>query len=426
LRQYGTETNTSKEIPVIEAPSFNPATVRDRFPALGRQQNGKAVIYFDNPAGTQVPQDTIDGFARYLTSSNANVHGTFATSRETDEVVDGARQVMADFLNASPGEIVFGPNMTTLTFALSRAIGRRLRAGDEIVLTRLEHDANISPWLALRESGAEIRFIDIDPEELRLDLRSAEQVIGPRTRLVAVGYASNAFGTINDVKKVTELARAQGAWVFVDAVHYGPHGPIDVDDLDVDFLACSSYKFFGPHLGTLYGRRQLLEEIEPYHVRPAGDVPPSSWETGTQSHEALSGLLGTMAYIASLATRPSDDRRLVFADAMRRIKAYERTLAERLIAGMLRIRGVSIYGITDLLEFDHRVPTVAFAIDGKGPHDVAQELGAEGVFSWAGHHYALEPMSRLNLRATNRIGLVHYNTVAEIDRFLTVLEEIAS
>jgi cysteine desulfurase family protein (TIGR01976 family) len=411
---------------VIEAATFNPATVRDRFPALERRQDGWPVIYFDNPAGTQVPRETIDGYTRYLTSSNANVHGTFATSRETDGVVEAAHEVMAAFLNGSAGEIVFGPNMTTLTFGLSRAIGRRLRSGDEIVLTRLEHDANISPWLALRENGVEIKFIDVHPEEVTLDLESAEQAISHRTRLVAVGYASNAFGTINDVKRVAEMAHANGAWVFVDAVHYGPHGPIDVSDLDVDFLACSSYKFFGPHLGILFGRRQLLEDIEPYHVRPAGDVPPSSWETGTQNHEALSALVGTMTYIGSLASRDHDDQRLRFQDAMHRIRGYERTLSERLIAGMLAIKGVRIYGITNPLELDRRVPTIAFTVEGKGPLDVAQTLGAMGIFSWAGHHYALESMGRLNLRATNRIGLVHYNTTEEIDRFLKILEEIAA
>jgi cysteine desulfurase family protein (TIGR01976 family) len=411
---------------VIETTPLNSATIRSRFPALSRQQDGRPVIFFDNPAGTQVPQEMIDGYAGYLRTSNANVHGTFATSRETDAVIEAARDVMADFLNASPGEIVFGPNMTTLTLGLSRAIGRQLKPGDEVVLTRLEHDANVSPWLALAERGVEIKYIDIDAEEVRLDLESAERAITARTRLVAVGYASNAFGTINDVKRVSEMAHARGAWIFVDAVHYAPHGPIDVSDLDVDFLACSSYKFFGPHLGILRGRRHLLEEIEPYHVRPAGDIPPSSWETGTQNHEALSALLGTMKYIASLASRPQEDPVLVFRDAMSRIREYERTLSERLIAGMLGIHGVWIYGITNPLELDHRVPTVAFAIDGKGPLDVAQALGDLGIFSWAGHHYALEPMSRLNLRATNRIGLVHYNTMDEIERFLEILEEIAS
>lgn len=252
------------------------------------------MLVFDNPAGTQVPQETIDCFRWYLQSANSNVGGSFVTSLETDRVIEKARQAMADFLGAaSPREIVFGQNMTSLTFQLSRALARVLRPGDEIVTTRLEHDANIAPWLALQERGIVVRWIDIHPEDMMLDLDSAERVICNRTQLVAVGYASNAFGTINDVQRIVELAHAHGALVFVDAVHFGPHGPIDVQALGCDFLACSSYKFFGPHLGILYGRYELLETIPADHVRPAGDLPPDSWETGTQSHESLSGLLGT-------------------------------------------------------------------------------------------------------------------------------------
>ncbi|MGI8967582.1 MAG: cysteine desulfurase-like protein [Chloroflexota bacterium] len=406
---------------------LDPSALRQHFPSLTRQQEGRPVLYFDNPAGTQVPRETIDGFVRYLEQSNANVGGAFVTSERTGQVVADTRRAMADFLGAaSPDEIVLGPNMTTLTFAVAHALGDVLRPGDEIVTTRLEHDANVAPWLALQDRGIIVRWIDIHPEDCTLDLESAAQVIGEKTRVIAVGYASNAVGTINDVRKIAQMAHAVGAWVYVDAVHYGPHGSIDVQALDVDLLVCSSYKFFGPHLGILYGRREVLETLPAYHVRPAGDVPQGKWEKGTGSFESWSGLLGTIDYLCSLAGPDVSGRQAQLRDAFARIHTYERTLTNRLLAGMTALPGVRVFGITDPAAFEHRVPTISFVIAGVEPRTIAEELGKQGIFSWAGNHYALEPLGRLGLSATNRIGLVHYNTHAEIDRFLDTLERVST
>jgi cysteine desulfurase family protein (TIGR01976 family) len=403
---------------------FPTEAVRARFPSLSRQENGRPFLFFDNPAGTQVPAETIEGFNRYLRNFNANEGGAFPTSRATDEIIGRARAATADFLGASdPREIVFGQNMTSLTFHLSRALGKVLQPGDEIVTTRLEHDANIAPWLALQDEGITVRWIDINPEDVTLDYADAERVIGDRTRFLAVGYASNAFGTVNDVRRLADLAHAVGAWVFVDAVHYGPHGPIDVHAIGADLLACSPYKFFGPHLGVLWGRAEVLSTLPADHVRPSGDNPPDSWETGTQSHESLSALLGTFDYLCSLA--PAGDRRERLHAAMTAIRAYERTLSQRLIAGMLSVPGLRVLGITDPSHFDRRVPTVSFLIEGRDPAEISRELGARNIFSWAGNHYALEPMGRLGLPGTNRIGLVHYNTAEEIDHFVEALRELA-
>lgn len=405
---------------------IDPVRARACFPSLRRTLRGRPVVYFDNPAGTQVPQRSMDGFTRYLAESNANLGGAFATSRETNALVDSAREAMADFLGASsPREIVFGQNMTSLTFALSHALGRFLEPGDQIVTTRLEHDANVSPWLALRERGIEVRWIDINPDDGTLDLAGAEEAIGERTRLVAVGYASNALGTINDVRALAAMAHASGAWLFVDAVHYAPHGPIDVRDIGCDLLVCSAYKFFGPHVGILYGRYDLLDALPAYHVRPAGAEPPGKWETGTQSHESLAALLGTLDYLESLAQEGQGDRRDRLQRAMASIKKYERGLSDLLIPGMLAIPGLTVYGVSDPAAFDGRVPTVSFLVKGRSPREVAGALAERGIFSWAGNHYAVEPLQRLGLEETQRIGLAHYNTAAEIDRFLETLEQVA-
>ena len=401
------------------------ASARRCFPALSRFHGDTPVVYFDNPAGTQVPQSAIDGYAEYFQQHNANVGGAFATSRETGEIIEAARRGMADFLSAaSPREIVFGPNMTSLTFALSHALARTLRPGDEVVTTRLEHDANVAPWLALQERGITVRWIELEPDTMTLDLASAREVIGPRTRLVACGYASNAFGTVNEVRRLADMAHAAGAWLFVDAVHYAPHGPIDVQALQCDLLVCSAYKFFGPHLGILYGREDLLNELPVYKVRPAGDEAPSRWETGTGSFEAMSALLGTLAYLGSLAGRDGDTQQARLRAAMEAINRSERLLTERLLAGLTGLPGAHVYGLTDPAQYDHRVPTVSFTFDGHRPEDVARELGARGIYSWAGNHYALEPLNRLGLTATGRVGLVHYNVPEEIDRFIAALDEI--
>ncbi len=295
--------------------------IRAQFPALAQEVNGHPAVFFDGPGGTQVPQRVIDAVADYLTYHNANTHGAFATSRRTDETIDAARAAMADFLGCAADEVVFGPNMTTLTFAISRAFGRDIRPGDEIVLTRLDHDANVAPWKALEEQGAIIRMVDIDTEECTLDMADMARAIGPRTKLVAVGYASNAVGTINDVATITRMAHAVGALVYIDAVHYAPHGPIDVRALDCDFLACSPYKFFAPHMGVLYGKREHLARLRPYKVRPASDDVPDRWETGTKNHEGLAGVTAAIEYLAELGSASSQQR----PDARRWCRRWKRS-----------------------------------------------------------------------------------------------------
>jgi cysteine desulfurase family protein (TIGR01976 family) len=295
--------NTSlEEQTAMTTPSPDLSVLRDQFPALGEtDEKNRPFVYFDGPGGTQVPGAVIDAMADYLIRANSNVHGAFATSRRSDQVIAEAHQAMADFLNApSPDEIAFGPNMTSLTFTISRAIGRELRSGDEIVVTRLDHDANIAPWLALEEGGVVIRHADFDPAECTLDVDDLARLINERTRLVAVGYASNAVGTINDVRRIGEMAHAAGAWIYVDAVHYAPHGPIDVQALDCDFLVCSAYKFFGPHAGALYGRYELLDQLRAYQVRPAEEVPPHKFETGTKNHQGLAGTTAAINYLADI------------------------------------------------------------------------------------------------------------------------------
>jgi cysteine desulfurase family protein (TIGR01976 family) len=396
--------------------------VRRHFPALALLVDGRPVVYLDNPAGTQVPAQVIDRTSRYWQTMNANHGGLFVTSRRSDALIDEVRRAAATFLNAaSPAEIVFGPNMTTLTFALSRAIGRELKPGDEIVVTRLEHDANVSPWLALAERGAVVRFADITMPDCRLDMDDFRRQLGPRTRLVAVTHASNAVGTIPDLRTIAREAHAYGAWLWVDAVHYGPHGPIDVRAIDCDFLVCSSYKFYGPHQGLLYGRRELLERLHPYKVRPAADHGPSRWETGTQNHECLAGMLGAFEYLAELGgstqvERPALER------AMARISAHERALAARLIDGLQRIPGMRIFGINDRLE--ERAPTISIAWAPHRPEALSGWLADHQVFTWHGDHYATELINRLGLReegGTLRIGIAHYNTPSEIDLALELL-----
>src|SRR5256714_3273874 len=321
-------------------------SVRRQFPSLSRKVDGQPVVYLDNPAGTQVPQRVIDRTAAYWRTMNANRGSAFVTSEETEALLAEVREAAAVFLNAaSAEEIVFGANMTTLTFAVSRAIGRELRPGDEIVVTRLEHDGNVSPWLALQEQGVMVRFVDIAVPECTIDMDDFRRQLGPRTRLVAVTHASNAVGTIPDLKTISRAAHTVGALVWVDAVHYGPHGPIDVRAIDCDFLVCSSYKFFGPHQGILYGRRALLQRLHPYKVRPATDEVPGRWETGTQNHECLAGLLGAFEYLASIG---GADRvlRPALELAMERIRRHEPALVARLIDGLEQIPCITNYGFT--------------------------------------------------------------------------------
>jgi cysteine desulfurase family protein (TIGR01976 family) len=417
---------------------FDVLSLRRQFPALQRTVNGQAPVFFDGPAGTQVPQRVIDAMVHYLTTCNANHGGVFATSRESDRIVHGAHQAMADLLNApSPEEIVFGPNMTTLTLHLSRAIGRTLRPGDEVMVTRQDHDANVSPWvLAARDAGATVRTVDIHPEDCTLDLEGFRRGLSPRTRWVALACASNAVGTINDVATATRWAHEAGARVFLDAVHFAPHGPIDVQAWDCDFLACSAYKFFGPHVGVLWGRRRFLEELPAYKLRPVPPTLPDRWMTGTQNHEGLAGVAAAVDYLAEVGARhplagpttPSlAGRRLQLRAAMTAIRTYESSLAGKLLQALTEQPRFKVWGVTDPSALAWRVPTVALTSTDRSPSELAEHLAARQIHAWSGNMYALPLTERLGLEDRGgflRIGLVHYNTIEEIDRLLNALNEV--
>jgi cysteine desulfurase family protein (TIGR01976 family) len=413
------------------------------FPSLDLEVEGRKAIYFDNPGGTQVAQQVIDAMVTYFRDANANTHGAFLTSKRTDQVIAEARSSMADFLHAaSPNEIVFGPNMTTLTFAFSRAIGKTLQSGDEIVVTILDHDANVAPWIALQEHGVIIRTVDVQPENVTLDMEDMRAKITNRTRVVAVGYASNAVGTINDISTIIRWAHDVGALAWIDAVQFAPHGPIDVQELDADFLVCSSYKFFGPHLGILYGKAELLEKFPAYKVRPASNNIPDRWETGTQNHEGLAGLVGVIDYLAMIgrenksryhelfSTNKADSyhgRQLELKVAMQALMDYERGLSAQLLTGLREIKGLQVYGVTDTKQLALRVPTFACNIKGHSPRELALYLASQGIFAWDGNYYALGIIERLELESKGgalRLGMAHYNTIDEIDRVLECFEQL--
>jgi cysteine desulfurase family protein (TIGR01976 family) len=416
------------------APTLDLTYVRAQFPSLAQTVNGHPAVFLDGPGGTQTPQRVIDAISNYLRRDNANTCGAYATSRHTDAMLADARAAMADFLHCAADEIVFGPNMTTLTFAMSRAIGRDLVPGDEILVTRLDHDANVSPWLALEEKGVTIRWAEIHEEDCTLDLADVAGKINQHTKLVAVGYASNAVGTINPVKEVVRLAHAAGALAYVDAVHYGPHGLIDVAALDCDFLVCSTYKFFGPHMGVLFGKREHLRRLHPYKVRPLTDAVPNRWEWGTLNHECIAGIAACVDYLADLGRHSHPDspaRRAAIVAAFEAIHRHERRLMERLIAGISEIAQLKIYGITDPSCFDWRCPTLAVRVvdqnENQTPLALATKLGDRGFFTWDGNYYALNLTERLDVEKSGgflRIGLVHYNTQEEVDRLLAALREI--
>ena len=489
--------------------SLDVAWIRSQFPSLSQTVNGQPAVFLDGPGGTQVPQRVIDAISHYLARNNANTGGAFATSRATDIMIAEARAAMADFLNCDANEIVFGPNMTSLTYAISRAIGRELGPGDEIVLTLLDHDANFSPWKALEEKGVIIRAAKFHPADCTLDMDDLARQITSRTRLVAAGYASNAFGTINDAREVVRLARKAGALSYIDAVHYAPHGLIDVRALDCDFLVCSTYKFFGPHMGVLYGKRGHLERLHPYKVRPNTNAIPNCWEWGTLNHECIAGIKACVDYWEELGRRATSateqaaeklqnwartgrarvplvpqgaqnqqrlqaaggpparettfpagckaadempdvnaalkrsatqnpgsadlgssamTRREALIAAHAAIHAHERALVEKLIAGLLAIRGLKLYGITDPRRFDERCATVVLRIAGHTPLELATRLGGRGFFTWDGNYYAINVTEQLDVERSGgflRIGLVHYNTAEEVERLLAALEEIA-
>ena len=410
------------------------AAVRRQFPALNYVRNNRTAIFLDGPGGTQTPQVVIDAMVHYLQTCNANHGGVFATSQESDQILELAHKSMADFLNApSADEIVFGANMTTLTFHLSRALAKTWTPGDEIVVTRLDHDANVSPWvLAARDAQVTVRCADVRIPDCTVDLEEFRRLITPRTRLVAVGCASNAVGTLNDVTAIGKLAHSQGALVFLDAVHYGPHGPIDVQAWDCDFLACSAYKFFGPHVGVLWGRTRLLQQLPAYKVRPATESLPGRWMTGTQCHEGIAGAAAAVRYLAELAPDISQQidtlRTAAFRarlrGAMQGIQRYERGLAARLLKGLAEMPRYEVWGIRDQARLNERVPTVGITLAGYTAGELATFLAQRSIYTWNGNMYALNLSERLGLESRGgflRLGMVHYNTEAEIDETLQAL-----
>ena len=405
-------------------------SIRSQFPSFAETVSGQPVAYLDGPGGTQVPQRVIDAITDYLKHANANTCGAYLTSRRTNEVIASARAAMADFFGCDADEIVFGFNMTSLTYAMSRAIGRELGPGDEIVVTLLDHDANFSPWQALEEKGVTIQRVAFRAADCTLDMDDLARKINPRTKVIAAGYASNAVGTINPVNEVVRRAHEVGALAYIDAVHYAPHGPIDVRALDCDFLVCSSYKFFGPHMGVLYGKREHLKRLHPYKVRANTNESPNRWEWGTLNHECIAGITACVDYIADLGrhVNPSvSSRRAAILAAYEEIVRYERGLCERLLQGLRTMPGVKVYGITDPMRFSERCPTIALRVSGHTPLELATKLGDRGFFTWDGNYYALNVTEQLDVEKDGgflRIGLFHYNTVEEVDRLLAALREI--
>ena len=409
--------------------------VRNQFPSLNRPD-----VFFDNPGGTQIAKPSLDRLNRYLLESNANHEGVFATSIASDAVLDEAHRAMADFYNApSPEEIVFGNNMTTITLHISRSISREWKEGEEIVVTRLDHDANVTPWvLAAQDRGVKVNWVDFDVEEGTLNLDEMQKALKRKPRLLAVGYAANSLGTINPVKKIIEMAHAAGTLVYVDAVQYAPHGAIDVQKLDCDFLVSSAYKFFGTHAGILYGKRNLLENLFAYKVRPATNEIPGKFETGTQNHEGIAGVLGAIEYFEWVGhefgsehaegLREYSGRRLELKKAIAAIHSYEFELNRALLTTLQAVPGIMIFGLTDMKRLDERVATFSFRLQGQHPHDVAQKLADAGIYVWDGNYYALNVTERLDLEDKGgmvRVGAAHYNTLDEIARLGEVLQKIA-
>ncbi|MBS3649299.1 cysteine desulfurase-like protein [Pseudaminobacter sp. 19-2017] len=415
--------------------TFDIQAIRSQFPSLAIADGGRPRIYFDNPGGTQVPRQVIDRTVEYFTRHNANSGGYFATTVATDAILADAHLAAAEFVNAAGREeIAFGQNMTTLTLNVSRSIAKLLKPGDELIVTRMDHEANVSPWLLVAEDlGLTVKWLAFDPETFEYNLDCLETLLTPRTRLVAVNYASNALGTINDVQRICSAARAVGAMSYVDAVQFAPHGAIDVQAIGCDFLAFSAYKVFGPHLGVLWGRREIVEKLDAYKVRPASNHGAERFETGTLSHEAIAGLLGAFDYLAWVGDTMFPDlkpaqagspRQAAMSAAMDGLFAYEKTLTQRLIAGLKSMPAVTVCGLTADEAMDRRVPTVSVKIEGRNPAKLAKRLADENIFVWNGHNYAVEAIRSLglyDLGGVLRIGLAHYNTPEEVDILLSVL-----
>ncbi len=419
--------------------TYDVEKIREEFPALSIEDRGRRRIYLDNPAGTQVPRIVVERMTHCLIEANANVGGYFASSANVDAVMADAHSAAADLLNApSSDDVIFGQNMTTMTLHLSRSIGRELSAGDEIILTRMDHDANVTPWMLLAEDlGLIIKWLPFNLQTFEFDLSALDDILSEKTRLVCVGGASNLTGTLHDVKAICARAKSAGAWTFVDGVQSVPHVSTDVQDIDCDFLACSAYKFFGPHQGILYGRREVMESLTPYKVRPAPDSMPGAYETGTQSHEGAAGAAGAIDYFAWIGETMAQDyyarnshlsgRAQAVHAAMDCLFDYEAGLATHLIKGLQQMPGLRIQGISDLRAIDRRVPTISFTVDGDSPDRIARALGSENIFTWNGHNYALEAARELGILESGgvvRVGPVHYNTLAEIDELLNALDKI--
>ncbi len=415
----------------MDAPDLTP--LRARFRALSRTIDGRPCAFLDAPGGTQVPDTVIEAIAGYLRTSNANVHGSFVTSAETDRLIEEAHRAAADLLGCDPGEVVFGPNATTLLFAVSRSIARTLRPGDEVVVTKLDHDANIRPWvMAAEDAGATVRWVDVRDDDVALDLDSFDEALTGRTKVVAFTLASNAVGTVTPAAELAERAHQVGALVVCDAVHHAQHRLVDVGAIGADLLVCSPYKIFGPHLGILYGRRELLEAWRPYKVRPARDEVPDRWETGTQNHEGYAGFVAAVEYLADVGGRftygATTTRRALLARGMAAIGGHEARLADRFLQGLDAVPHVRLYGIRDRARLDERTPTFAVRVADRHPAETARELGERGIFVWDGDYYAIELMERLGLQDSGgavRIGFCHYNTAEEVDRVLSELATLA-
>lgn len=417
-------------------PSIDLDTIRCQFPALSDTDDGVPRIYFDNPAGTQVPQQVADRTAACLLHANANYGGYFQTSKLASAIVDEARVAMADFVNApSPDEMMFGQNMTSLTFHMARSLGRHFQAGDEIVLSQMDHDANVQPWVLMaRDHDLTVRWLPFNTDTYEFELDQLDDLLNEKTRLVCVGGASNLTGTINDIDTICARAREAGAWTFIDAVQSAPHVVTDVQSIGCDFLACSAYKFFGPHQGILWGRHDVVEQLEPYRVRPA---PEGCFETGTLNHEGMAGTTAAVDYFAWIGRELAgceasagagySERAQHIHAAMHYLFAHEKVLAERLVAGLQALPGVTVRGITNPGAMDRRVSTVSFTHRSVAPDTIAEALAGRNVFVWSGHNYALEVVKALGILesgSTVRVGAVHYNSTEEVDTLLNALEDI--
>ncbi|MCA9066466.1 MAG: cysteine desulfurase-like protein [Planctomycetaceae bacterium] len=403
-------------------------TIRQQFPAFGRTQNGTRVALFDGPAGSQVPYSVIEAVSHYLGHTNCNRGASFATSLESDAILDAAHVTLATFLGApDPESVIFGPNMTSITLQVSRAVSTQWKPGDEIIVTRLDHDANVSPWvLAAQDRGVTVHHIDLNPEDWTLNMEDYHSKLSERTVLVAVGYASNATGTINPVRSMIEAARRVNALTYVDAVHFAPHGRINVTELGCDFLVCSAYKFFGPHVGILWGRPELLESIRPCKLRPSPESLPGKWMTGTQNHEGIAGAAAAVRYLASLGNQPAASLSDQITASMSQICQYEQFLSQKLLAGLAQNSKVRVLGITDPCRIAERVPTVSFLVKGRSPRQCAEQLAGEGFYVWSGNHYALPFTEAAGLEpdGTIRVGALHYTTTQEVDGLLAAIERL--